>query len=434
MINRRKASKSNSVVQGDQSTSVQNHRRKKRHRRSRWEGQNAFAVAASIFLVGYWWNYRWNANSRASTLPSESTHHKQPFNHTYRDTENDRNHLRMLLSKAGYHLRDLNDQELQTKIKELPSWDRIQELYGKKPIIFGLESCEKFQSLPNAAEHFISVAGTFNSGTNLMAQLLWQNCYMPARREKYGTAGVRWQVPWGKHTPVHNETHRQQHRAQNEKDIPADNVFPVVTVRDPYFWMDSMCRHPYSMEWVQDPNQCPKLVPTEDDPDFLKAIASFPVRIEYDGTKRMHKSMLHHLNEWYSAYINATFPRAIVRYEDLIFHPQKVTEAVCLCAGGAMVGGISKRRSKKLRRKSIPTDKEGKQQKNNDDGFQFVKESAKDNSSIHGKHKSGLLEAMIQYSRASPNHNMTKADLRFAMDELNPIFMKTFGYKYIITP
>ena len=182
------------------------------------------------------------------------------------------------------------------------------------------------------------------------------------------------------------------------------------------------------------PNQCPKLVPTEDDSDFLKAIASFPVRIEYDGTKRMHKSMLHHLNEWYSAYINATFPRAIVRYEDLIFHPQKVTEAVCLCAGGAMVGGISKRRSKKLRRKSMPADREGKQQKTNDDGFQFVKESAKDNSSIHGKHKSGLLEAMIQYSRASPNHNMTKADLRFAMDELNPIFMKTFGYKYIITP
>ena len=35
-----------------------------------------------------------------------------------------------------------------------------------------------------------------------MAQYLESNCYLPAKKEKYKTTGMRWQVPWGKHSPV----------------------------------------------------------------------------------------------------------------------------------------------------------------------------------------------------------------------------------------
>lgn len=40
--------------------------------------------------------------------------------------------------------------------------------------------------------------GTFNSGTNLMAELLIHNCHMQKRMDRFGhkNRGVRWQVPW----------------------------------------------------------------------------------------------------------------------------------------------------------------------------------------------------------------------------------------------
>ena len=47
----------------------------------------------------------------------------------------------------------------------------------------------------------IGSAGMFSTGTNLVTQLLKQNCYIPERYEKYGGTnatkeqlGVRWQV------------------------------------------------------------------------------------------------------------------------------------------------------------------------------------------------------------------------------------------------
>jgi len=244
--------------------------------------------------------------------------------------------------------------------------------------------------------------------------------------------GVRWQVPYGKHSPVDNETHRQFHKAGNEKDIPADNVLAIVTIRDPYFWMDSMCRHPYQMEWPDNPNQCPKLVPTADDPSVLRQISSIPVRIKYDGTERLHYSMVHHYNEWYGAYWNATWPRVMVRYEDLIFHPRKVTQTVCECAGGRLTGSLPKGtldENGQENRKANPSNKEVSE---DDVEFYYVKESAKDNSAVHGRHKSGLLEAMLQYSRENRNHNMTKEDLDFTQQSLNPQLLDYFHYKTIL--
>ena len=38
--------------------------------------------------------------------------------------------------------------------------------------------------------------------------------------------------------------------------------------------------------------------------------------------------------DWNRAYIEAPFPRLLVRYEDLLFSPYEVTHAVCACLGG----------------------------------------------------------------------------------------------------
>jgi hypothetical protein len=100
-----------------------------------------------------------------------------------------------LLARAGIKVDPEEDKDL---IQELPTWSEVVELYGPKPVIYGLEECDRFQHRSDPADHFVSTAGTFNTGTNLMAELLIANCHMQARMDKYGSQnrGVRWQVPW----------------------------------------------------------------------------------------------------------------------------------------------------------------------------------------------------------------------------------------------
>lgn len=140
-----------------------------------------------------------------------------------------------LLRDAGVEV----DDEI---VQRLPTWQQVADLYGSEPVMFGLETCHKFRNENgDPANHFVSTAGTFNTGTNLMAELLIHNCHMPARMKKYGhkNRGVRWQVLWGKHTPVGDEDFRLHHRTYNDT-MNAEDIFPAVTVRDPFKWMQSV--------------------------------------------------------------------------------------------------------------------------------------------------------------------------------------------------
>jgi hypothetical protein len=100
-----------------------------------------------------------------------------------------------LIRQAGVKIDLTRDADI---IRELPTWKDVTDLYGPKPVIHGLDQCEIFQTQSDRAEHFVSTAGAFNSGTNLMAELLIANCHMQDRMTKYGAKnrGVRWQVPW----------------------------------------------------------------------------------------------------------------------------------------------------------------------------------------------------------------------------------------------
>jgi hypothetical protein len=138
----------------------------------------------------------------------------------------------------------------EATFQRLPSAQDVTALYGSTPVVLGLETCDTFQhhsTIMDAAEHLVSVAGSFNTGTNLLAELLIANCYIPERQEKYGSPGVRWQVLWGKHTPVDDENFRRSHRTykdesgpNNEPSINADSIFPAITIRDPFKWMQSV--------------------------------------------------------------------------------------------------------------------------------------------------------------------------------------------------
>ena len=111
-------------------------------------------------------------------------------------TDPERAPIATILQHAGYDLHDTSIFDEET-IESLPSWSHINQQFGAQPKIFGLETCPTFQqgTASKAYERRIAVAGTFNSGTNLLAELLEMNCHNQDRVDKRGThsTGMEWQ-------------------------------------------------------------------------------------------------------------------------------------------------------------------------------------------------------------------------------------------------
>ena len=314
--------------------------------------------------------------------------------------------LRLLQEATG-------SQELDPDtVQRIPLARDVADLYGSAPVVLGLETCQQFQQTGDAAEHFVSTAGSFNTGTNLMAELLIANCHMPLHQQKYGarSRGVRWQVLWGKHTPVFDEHFRQTHRTYNDTTtLTANNIFPAVTVRDPFKWAASMCRHSYGAKWKRDdgddPHQkqqqqhCPNLVEPSNNNNPVN------VTVQYAQFEQQHDSLVGFWNDWYRDYVRAPFPRLIVRFEDVIFHPKLVTKTVCECAGGAM---------------------------NEHQPFKYIVDSAK-KGRAHGAEgqKTSYVDALVKYgTEAGRYKGFAAADLEYARQHLDPDLMRLFGYRY----
>lgn len=215
---------------------------------------------------------------------------------------------------------DLRTEVDPQTLRDLPTWEQVTHLYGDKPRIKGLEQCEAFQNHSEKAEHFLAVAGSFNSGTNLMSELLISNCHMQDRMDVYGwqNRGVRWQVPWGKHSPPGDEQFRLEHKTMKDSDVDAHNVLPAVTIRDPFVWMNSMCRIEYAAHWHHDPHgHCPNLIPDEHDlkewSKFLQPMKPIPVHVKYNQFWKHYESLVGLWNDWNREYYNSSFPSLIVR-------------------------------------------------------------------------------------------------------------------------
>lgn len=46
-----------------------------------------------------------------------------------------------------------------------------------------------------------------------------------------------------------------------------------------------------------------------------------------------YSSLVGFWNDWYQAYVEADFPRLIIRHEDMLWHGEKVTGMIAECAG-----------------------------------------------------------------------------------------------------
>lgn len=316
--------------------------------------------------------------------------------------EQDREHIVNVFRDAGV---ELDEETLQT----LPSWSTIVSHIGAAPKLHGLDSCSKFRETIPALERNVGSCGMFNSGTNLVTRLLKENCQIPERVDFYGWTdtfdkwqmgpydahGMRWQVPWGKHTAAR---YRDMHSTEHAVEIEKDSLLPVVTIRHPYDWMKSMCGNRYTAKWAHSQGNCPHL---------LKDAASMTptaLTVRYGDYEDSFDSLAHLWNGWYNQYRKeATYPFVMVRFEDLIFHTKNVTSQICHCAGG-----------------EIRTDRP----------FFYIVDSAKQGPG-HGRDRTGMVQAWIKYGNPMPPRaDFSEDDSKAAKAFLDLDMMEIFGYQH----
>lgn len=128
----------------------------------------------------------------------DSNDNKNSRVYNYVQDDPDKEPILKILRQAGINTTHLDLETYQ----QLPTWSQVQRLFGTEPRIFGLgeneENCAAFRNSTDPTVRFFGIAGAFNSGTNLLASLMSQNCQITERMLVYGekSKGVRWQVPW----------------------------------------------------------------------------------------------------------------------------------------------------------------------------------------------------------------------------------------------
>lgn len=305
-----------------------------------------------------------------------------------------------LLQEAGFDLEE-DPRFSQEMLASLPKWSEVLDLYGK-PKVLGLETCQAYRESVPEDQRLIGTAGNFNSGTNLLQELIVRNCQ--------GTS--LWQVPWGKHWPA---SYRNVHQVENSRyAMDHSRVLPVVSVRDPYTWMQSQCRQPYEARFDHNKSLCPNIIPYDTDIAEHPRYAHkkyVPIRVIYHSENPRvfikHDSLPDFWNKWNNEYVfnrSSTFPRLIVRLEDLVFHGREVIPQICECAG-------------------FQTKPE----------FHIKKGVANTNSGIDldHTHGAGLLQSIIRYGNPmSRRKGYAPCQLWAARNLLDPRLMELFGYKY----
>jgi hypothetical protein len=359
-----------------------------------------------------------------------------PINNTattilYEEAIKGREQIISILQDSGIII----DETQVESILQLPTWEQVTNLYYKGnnnnasgPIIIGLDRCAEFRSNVPLEQRFIGVAGNFNSGTTAFGISLQSNCEFPTSRENQdqreyhsndvvsNVNGMLNQVPWAKHKMAY---HRSNHTIIST--IPKHNVLPVVLIRDPYYWMQSMCKEGYGVRWDHSTQHCPNLVPyTEFDKrkvqlrrrqqqqrqqmDTYSNYTTRPESIPVWMGKNIQSgvswdSLIHYWNEWYESYVNVNYPRLIIRFEDTLYYPTQVMEQVCVC------GGATPQQPHK-----------------------YLVSEAKYN---HKQQQNNLVSAIIKYGTNKTRYNnLTNYDIKFMQQHVNSTVMKLFQYDH----
>lgn len=456
-------------------------------------------------------------------------------------------HLLRILRHVGINeISDLIDDDDK---KKLPSWKEVIEQVGNNgPVILGLDRCHEYNTkiVPPSQfnERHLGVAGPFSSGTHYFYDILSKNCKFTNPdienhpKTKYRNDAILWQVPWGKHQSPNFRTKHSVHikdeidkekeqkkknKRKNNSDTTNTNidrmekilekahesslppslyeyntkVLPIVTVRNPFTWMQSMCKTRYAAHWYHIvPYHCPNFIPNQVEWDWYNKtkdeITKFynndkakvwkvdnvmnkanytldksvvPLYVKYHSENSTHDSLVqvyitivqvqntykhlsvpvlsncfsttlysmhqcthffivipsllylvrrHMWKDWYQDYYDATYPRLMIRLEDLVFYPHETIKQVCECVDGGIYVG--------------------------DENLILSLESAIQGSgkgvdNIHGHDRTGLLGAMSKHISGDRTEGMTHDDYKFATNVLQQSdVMKYFQYKFPSSP
>ena len=275
----------------------------------------------------------------------------------------------------------------------------MMEQYGNDlsvPIVHGMERCTTYQQMvPIVEQRITAVAGMFNTGTNAMEYHL---------RENLNMIQSVWQVPWGKHRVPYVRLH---HIAPGMNAIRQEHVLPIILIRDPFHWMQSMCQSPYAAHWKKTRLHCPNLVPTLHDiekfrNDGIRTTSdTFNVTVHFDTNQILHwQSLIHLYNDWYQQYYTeATYPRLIIRFEDMLLHAPTIVRMIGTCVG---IDNVTL----------------------NATPFHYQIQSAKG----HGSHTDFVKAILKSGNVVARTRNMTQEDVQFAISHLDPQLMKAMHY------
>lgn len=308
-----------------------------------------------------------------------------------------------------------DDEDLMKSLEVPVSIDLARDLdrmYGRKVVIKGLDRCAAFREAVPPADRFVSAAGMFNTGTHVIFNYLDKYCEIPdkdhgkikkqrdalnakAKVQEIIDSGILFETYWGKHKHVTDRG--KVVTLPKYEGFPVENLLPVVMIKDPFTWLSSMCRNPYNWidgrRYVEDGTRCPNLTL----PDGISPVsATIKYSMRETRVQRPDKefeSMLHMYNQWYQEWEEVAFPRLIVRYEDLLLHPEEVVDKVCSCAGGSWK-----------------------------EKFTLSSEKAKKNGD-------GLEGALARYGNATKRtEGYTDADLKFAEKTIDQTMFNTYHY------
>jgi hypothetical protein len=134
--------------------------------------------------------------------------------------------LSTMLQQAG--LTNISEADLAG----LPTLEQLTRQYGRiqtGPVVTGTDTCERYRQQVPQRRRYAAPAGMFNTGTNALDFHLQHNL----------RAMQKWQVPWGKHRM---ESVRLIHTAATMETARKEYALPIVMIRDPLHWMQSMVR------------------------------------------------------------------------------------------------------------------------------------------------------------------------------------------------
>lgn len=362
-------------------------------------------IVSLIPILKFHINTDWNNSnqlpglSSSSTISSSSTSTsstKSYIKESLSEFTKPRNPLQRIITAAGVSQSDIDHNNITDRLPKI--YQAMIEQYGdmQTPIIHGMERCPTYQQNVPKEQRIVGVAGMFNTGTNAMEYHLRENLSMLKHV---------WQVPWGKHRVPYVRLH---HIAPGMDNIQQEHVLPIIMIRDPFNWMQSMCRSEYAAHWKKTKVHCPNLVPTTHDiekfhRDGIRTVNdTFNVTVKFDTNQILHwQSLIHLYNDWYQQYYtDATYPRLILRFEDMLLHAPTIVHMIGTCAGVDNVTLAMR-------------------------PFKYQIQSAKG----HGSHTDFFKAILKSGDTQTRIKNMTTEDIKFAMTHLDPELMKVMQYR-----